>query len=71
MAMGPYKGKGTGEHGLFQPLKENLTRGDAMVADSHYASYPLIADLLCHGVDFVFEQHGGRRTDFRTGEKLG
>lgn len=71
VALGPYKGKGTGEHGLFRPLKENFSRGDVMVADSYYASYFLIADLLERGVDFVFEQHGARRTDFRTGEKLG
>ncbi|MGB6450473.1 MAG: IS4 family transposase [Steroidobacteraceae bacterium] len=71
VALGPYKGKGTGEHGLFRPLKESFTRGDVMVADSYYASYFLIADLLSRGVDFLFEQHGARTTDFRTGEKLG
>ncbi|MGH2902281.1 MAG: IS4 family transposase, partial [Solirubrobacteraceae bacterium] len=71
VAMGPYKGKGTGEHGLFRPLKESFATGDVMLADSYYASYFLIADLLCRGVDFVFEQHGARRTDFRTGERLG
>jgi len=42
-----------------------------MLADSYYCSYFLIADLLARGVDVVFEQHGARKTDFRTGEKLG
>ena len=71
VAMGPYKGKGTGEYGLFRQLKECFSAGDVMVADSYYCSYFLIADLIARGVDFLFEQHGARATDFRTGEKLG
>jgi hypothetical protein len=71
VAMGPYKGKGTGEHGLFRELKEGFVAGDVMLADSYYCSYFLLADLLARGVDVVFEQHGARKTDFRTGERLG
>lgn len=71
IAMGAYKGKGTGEYGLFRELMQCFVRGDVMVADSYYCSYFLIATLLALGVDFVFEQHGARNTDFRTGEKLG
>lgn len=71
VAMGPYKGKGTGEYGLFRELLQCFVKGDVMVADSYYCSYFLIAALLKLGVDFVFEQHGARNTDFRTGEKLG
>lgn len=71
VAMGPCKGKGTGEHGLFRELKEGFVAGDVMLADSYYCSYFLIADLLARGVDIVFEQHGARKTDFRSGEKLG
>lgn len=70
-AMGPYKGKGTGEHGLFRELRDCFVAGDVMVADSYYCSYFLIADMQARGVDVVFEQHGARKTDFRTGEKLG
>ena len=70
-SMGPYKGKGTGEHGLFRALKDGFVAGDVMLADSYYCSYFLIADLLTRGVDVVFEQHGARKTDFRTGQKLG
>lgn len=70
-AMGPYKGKGTGEHGLFREIKDCFVGGDVMVADSYYCSYFLIADMQARGVDVVFEQHGARKTDFRTGEKLG
>ena len=71
VAMGPYQGKGTGEHALFRELLQCFAEGDIMLADSYYASYFLIAALMGMGVDFVFEQHGARHTDFRTGEKLG
>jgi hypothetical protein len=70
-AMGPYKGKGTGEHGLFRGLKDSFVEGDIMLADGYYGSYFLIADQLARGVDVLFEQHGARQTDFRRGKKLG
>lgn len=70
-AMGPYKGKATGEHALFRELHECFVDGDVMVADGYYCSYFLIAQMQARGVDVVFEQHGARDTDFRRGEKLG
>ena len=70
-AMGPYRGKGTGEHGLFRNLKACFSEGDVMLADGYYCSYFLIADMLRRGVDVLFEQHGARTTDFRRGERLG
>jgi hypothetical protein len=71
VAMGPYKGKGTGEYGLFRELLDCFVEGDVMLADSYYCGYFLIAELQARGVDVLFEQHGARHTDFRTGEKLG
>lgn len=71
VAMGPYQGKGTGEYGLFRELLGSFAAGDVMLADSYYCSYFLIAALQARGVDVLFEQHGARHTDFRTGEKLG
>lgn len=70
-AMGPYKGKGTGEYGLFRKIRGAFSEGDIMLADSYYCSYFLIADVLARGVDVLFEQHGARQTDFRRGERLG
>lgn len=70
-AMGPYQGKGTGEHGLFRQLKDAFVAGDVMLADGYYCSYFLIADMQARGVDVLFEQHGARCTDFRKGERLG
>lgn len=69
-AMGAYKGKGTGEHGLFRRLKECFVAGDVMLADGYFCSYFLIAEMQRRGVDVLFEQHGARITDFRRGEKL-
>jgi hypothetical protein len=71
IAIGPRQGKGTGEHALLRRLLSSFSRGDVIVADSYYASYFLIAALLRMGVDFVFEQHGARDTNFRKGEHLG
>ena len=71
MAMGPYQGKGTGEYGLFRELLGCFVAGDVMLADSYYCSFFLIAALQARGVDVLFEQHGARHTDFRTGAKLG
>lgn len=70
-AMGPYKGKGTGEYGLFRRIKESFIEGDIMLADSYFCSYFLIADMQARGVDVLFEQHGARNTDFRRGKRLG
>ena len=70
-ALGPYQGKGTGEHGLFRELHEVFVAGDLMVADSYYCTYFLIAMMQSRGVDVVFEQHGARKTDFRRGQSIG
>ena len=71
VAMGPYKGKESGEHGLFRTLLDCFVGGDVMLADAYYASFFLIAELASRGVDVVFEQHGARDTDFRAGVRLG
>jgi hypothetical protein len=71
VAMGPCKGKGTGEHALLRQMLDSFIKGDVMLADSYYCSFFLIADLQARGVDFLFEQHGARDTDFRLGERLG
>ena len=37
--IGPYQGKGTGEHGLFRGLRQCFVEGDVMLADSYFCSY--------------------------------
>jgi len=70
-AMGPYQGKGTGEGALLRTLLESFETGDVLLADRYFCSYFIIALLLRQGVDVLFEQHAGRKTDFRRGKRLG
>lgn len=71
VAMGPYQGKGTGEHALFRAIHACFAGGDVMLGDGYYCSYFLIAEMVSRGVDVLFEQHGARKTDFRRGRRLG
>jgi hypothetical protein len=71
VAMGPYKGKETGETALFRTLLDSLEKGDVLLADRYYASYWMIASLSTRGVDSLFRQHQLRKTDFRGGRRLG
>jgi hypothetical protein len=70
-AVGPWRGKQTGETALFRRLLDTLRPGDVLLADRYYCSYWLIALALARGVDVVFRQHQLRRTDFRRGRRLG
>lgn len=70
-AVGPYRGKQTGEMALFRTLLSALGRGDVVVADRYYCSYWMVALLLAQGVDVVFRKHQLRHTDFRRGRRLG
>jgi hypothetical protein len=71
VAMGPYKGKETGETALFRTLLDGLENGDILLADRYYASYWMIALLSARGVDSLFRQHQLRKIDFRLGRYLG
>ena len=70
-AIGPHRGKGSGELGLVRGLLDGFTAGDVMLADALYCNYFLIAALVAQGVDVLFEQNGSRITDFRRGQSLG
>ena len=71
MAMGPYKGKQTGENALFRTLWDRLTPDDLMLADRYYCSYTDIAQLQTRRVAVVFRKHQLRHSDFRRGQRLG
>ena len=71
LAMARWAGKLTGENALLRGLRGRLRRGDVLLADSYYCSYQEVAALLAAGVDVVMRQHGGRKTDFRRGQRLG
>jgi Transposase DDE domain len=70
-AVGPYKGKQTGETALLRSLHASLHEGDVLLADRYYCTYFDIALLLERRVDIVMRMHQHRRVDFRHGRRLG
>jgi hypothetical protein len=71
VAVGPSKGKQTGESALLRSLVDRLQPGDVFLGDCGFCSYLLLALLLARKVDVVVRQHQRRRTDFRLGQRLG
>jgi Transposase DDE domain len=71
MGIAPHKGKGTGELSLLREQMDCFDKDDVALGDALYGDYFTMADMLARGVDFGFEQHGARTTDFRRGQKLG
>jgi hypothetical protein len=67
----PYRGKGTGEISLLRRVWDDLGAGDVLLGDRIFCSYFEIALLAGRGIDVVFRKHQSRRTDFRTGRRLG
>jgi putative transposase len=70
-AIGKYKGKETGENSLFRELHATLAEGDVVLADRCFSGWFDIALLRQRGIDMVIRKHQLRRTDFRTGKRLG
>jgi hypothetical protein len=70
-AMGPFKGKGSGESSLFRSIFDCIERDDILLGDRYFPSFFLIADVLAKGADGVFRGQGQRLYDFRKGESLG
>jgi DDE family transposase len=70
-AIGPAKGKRSGENTLFRSLWDSLEEGEVMLADRAYCSYFDIAMLTARGVDVVFRLHQQKQRDFRRGRRLG
>lgn len=69
--IGPCRGQGKGEKGLFRRLWSRLQPGDVLLGDRHFCAYFDIAQWLAMGVDFVGRLHQGRDADFRHGQRLG
>jgi hypothetical protein len=70
-AMGPYQGKGTGEHSLFRKIFDCIKSNDVVLGDAYFPCYFLLCDLQQIGADGVFQAQGQRKYDFRTGKNLG
>jgi hypothetical protein len=71
LAIGPAKGKRTGETALFRSVWDRLDRGDVVLGDCTFASYFGIAPLVGRGVDVLSRVHQRREVDFRRGLRLG
>lgn len=71
VAMGPYRGKQTGETALLRQMLGGLQAGDVLLADGYYANYWIIASLLERGVDLLSHHDGKRRMNWRKGRHLG
>jgi hypothetical protein len=70
-AIGPTKGKKTGENMLFRDLHAGLDEGDIVLGDRYFGSYWELALLRERGVDSVMRIHQLRKVDFGLGRRLG
>lgn len=71
LAMGPCRGKRTGENTLFRRIMDALEPNDVVLGDAVFESYQDLAMLKQRGIEAVFRKHGTRRCDFRRGTWLG
>ena len=70
-AIGPYSGKLTGENSLLRTLHSALRKGDVLVLDRYFSGWCDIALMMKRGIDVVVRKHQLRKTDFRTGRRVG
>ena len=71
LAIGPCRGKQTGEHALLRELLPLFDTDDIVMGDRYYPSFFLMAALIKQGVSGVFPTHHCRKPDFRQGKRLG
>ena len=71
LALGPCRGKQTGETALLRELHDALEPGDILLTDRYFCSYWELALLGQRGVDAVMRLHQRRRVDFRRGAAAG
>lgn len=71
LAIGPYRGKKTGELSLFRQLQHTLETGDILLGDRLFCTYCDLARLVARRVDVVMRVHAHRKVDFRRGQRLG
>ncbi len=69
-AIGPFKGKGTGESSLLRSIFNCVEKDDILLGDRYYPSFFLIADVIAKGADGIFRGQAQRNYDFRKGKPL-
>jgi len=70
-AMGKYRGKLTHEVSLFREIDACIEENDVFLADRAYAGWFDMARLIGRGAHVVVRKHHLRKSDFRTGRRLG
>jgi hypothetical protein len=70
-AIGPCRGKKTGEQSLFRQMWNVLRPGDIVLGDCLFDAYRDIVLLKARSVDTLFGKKQSRSCDFRRGRKLG
>lgn len=70
-AIGPCRGKKTGEQSLFRQLWDALQPDDIVLGDCLYDAFRDSAPLKARGIDTLFGKKQSRAVDFRTGRHLG
>ena len=70
-AMGKYRGKLTHEVSLFREIDACIEENDVFLADRAYAGWFDMARLIGRGARVVVRKHHLRKSDFRTGRRLG
>lgn len=70
-AVGPSRGKGTGEPALLRSIADAVTRGSVLLADRYFGGWFDLALWQARGVDVVVRLHQKRGTDFRRGWRIG
>jgi putative transposase len=71
MAIGPYKGKETGESALLRSMLDSFDQGDVAVFDRYCCSFMMIALFQQRAVHVCARLHQSRSSDFRRGRRLG
>ena len=71
LALGPCRGKETGETALLREMLDALHIGDIAVFDRCFCSFLMIGLLLGRKVDVCARMHQIRHVDFRRGQRLG
>ena len=71
MALDKYAGKQTGEASLCRSLSAVLEPGNVLLGDRIFCGWFDVALQKQRGVEVVLRKHQGRKTDFRTGRRLG
>ncbi len=66
-AVGPMKGKCSGEQALLRELSGSLSRNDLLLADALHSTWWAVQMLEQRGVDLVMPNDGRRKVDFTEG----